>query len=375
MEQNNKKNLKKYLDLVMLGEQTLKKHGWNQNINNMFSKGDPSNEEYSGYLTSCISLIEDTLGKESPSYLMIKKLIDNEKTSKIPYYFADCFGIIKTAYGIYNEKILSENKLDILLDKIEELLNTASCFNDTKKYDTDFMLWYRDFKNIFETYEFVNITYERVFNILKFEAEERNPRYEGLNEKESFAQDIGICIFYLEKMKQDINTYGERAIKIKKQKKIKEIVKNFNNKQVFIVHGHNIEKKVTTARIIEKLGLEPIILHEQANKGRTILKKLSESSDDVNFVIILLTADDVGKAEKDPELKQRARQNVVFELGYFIAKLGEKNVCSIYEDGVEIPTDYLGVTFIPFDSAEKWKFDLVKELKAAGFDVDANILL
>lgn len=145
-----------------------------------------------------------------------------------------------------------------------------------------------------------------------------------------------------------------------------------DNKQVFIVHGHNIEKKETTARIIEKLGLEPIILHEQANKGRTILEKLSECSDGVIFAIILLTADDMGKDKDRSDLIPRARQNVILELGYFLAKLGKKYVCAIYEDGVEIPTDYLGVTYIPFDSAGKWKFDLVKELKAVGFNVSSD---
>jgi predicted nucleotide-binding protein len=375
MEQNNEKKLKKYLDLVMLGNQILKKHGWNQNGNNMYRKGAPSNEEYSGYLNSCISLIEDTLGADSPSYLMVKKLIDNEKTLKNPYYFADCFGIVKAAYGIYNEKILSENKLDILLEKIEELYNKSGCFNDTTIYDTDFRLWYKDFKNIFETYEFTNNTYEGAFNILKFETVEGDPRYKGLNEKESFGQDIGICRHFLERMKQDINTYGEKAVKIKEEKKIKEIKKIFNSRQVFIVHGHDIGKQATTARVIEKLGLEPIILSEQANKGRTILKKFSECSDDINFAIILLTADDVGRAKEDKRLKKRARQNVVFELGYFISRLGEKNVCSLYENGVEIPTDYLGVTFIEFDSKENWKFELVRELQAAGFNVDANSLL
>ncbi len=375
MEQNIEKKLKKYSELIKLGEQTLKKHGWNEDDDNMYRRGGPSNEDYSGYLNSCISLIEDTLGNDSSSYLMIKKLIDNEKTSRNPYYFADCFGIIKTALGLYKEKIMSENKLDILLDKIEELYNISSCSNDTTKIDTDFKLWHRDLKNIFETYEFVNDTYAKLFNILEFKVVDGNKRYEGLTEKESFGQDIGLCRDILKMMERDINTYGERAVKIKEQKKIKKIGTISDNKQVFIVHGHNIEKKETTARIIEKLGLEPIILHEQANMGRTIFKKLSEYSDVVGFAIILLTSDDIGKEKDESDLKPRARQNVIFELGYFLAKLGDKNVCALYENGVEIPTDYIGVTFIQFDSAGKWKFELVRELKAAGFNVNANNIL
>lgn len=113
MEQNIKENLKKYSELIKLGEQTLKKHGWNENGDNMYKRGGPSNEDYSGYLNSCISLIKDTIGNNSSSFLMIKKLIDNEKTSRNTYYYANCFGIIKAAFEIYKEKNMSENKLDV----------------------------------------------------------------------------------------------------------------------------------------------------------------------------------------------------------------------------------------------------------------------
>lgn len=130
MEQNIEKKLKKYTELIKLGEQTLKKHGWNEDDNNMYKRGAPSNEDYSGYLNSCVSLIEDTLENDSSSYLMIKKLIDNEKTSRNSYYFADCFGIIKAAFGIYKEKNMSENKLDVEKTKLD---NTRIRENDMNK--------------------------------------------------------------------------------------------------------------------------------------------------------------------------------------------------------------------------------------------------
>ena len=89
--------------------------------------------------------------------------------------------------------------------------------------------------------------------------------------------------------------------------------------------------------------------------------------------MVLLTADDVGKGKDDPgDFKDRARQNVIFELGYFIGKLGRSRVCALYEEGVEIPSDYQGVIFILLDPEERWKYDIVHELLAAGFDVDAN---
>ena len=143
--------------------------------------------------------------------------------------------------------------------------------------------------------------------------------------------------------------------------------------KVFIVHGHNNEVKEKTARFIEKLGLEAIILHEQANKGRTIIEKFTDHSD-VGFAVVLLTGDDIGKAKGDDDktYKPRARQNVILELGFFLGKLGRDRVCAIYQEGVEIPSDYSGVIWVPLDSRDSWKYDVAKELKAAGFAIDMN---
>ncbi|HEY6253396.1 MAG TPA: nucleotide-binding protein [Candidatus Angelobacter sp.] len=142
--------------------------------------------------------------------------------------------------------------------------------------------------------------------------------------------------------------------------------------RVFIIHGHNTSAKESVARFLEKLGLEAIILHEQANLGDTIIEKFQLHSD-VAFAVALLTGDDEGReAATKGVLKRRARQNAILELGYFMGKLGRKRVCALVEDGVEIPSDYHGVVFIPLDAAGRWKFDLVRELKEAGLDVDAN---
>lgn len=147
-----------------------------------------------------------------------------------------------------------------------------------------------------------------------------------------------------------------------------------NTMDIFIVHGHNAEIKESVARTIEKLGLTPIILHEKANAGKTLIEKF-ESHSNVGFAIILLTDDDEGKAKTELDLKKRARQNVVLELGYFIAKLGRSKVLPLYSQGVELPSDIHGVVYIPLDSAGTWRFSIAKELKEAGFSVDANLLL
>lgn len=143
-------------------------------------------------------------------------------------------------------------------------------------------------------------------------------------------------------------------------------------RKVFVVHGHNHGVKEAVARFLEKLDLEPVILHEQANAGRTVIEKFSDHAD-VHFAVVLLTADDEGRARAEPgELRLRARQNVVLELGYFLGKLGRSRVCALYDQGVEIPSDYQGVIFLQLDGGDRWRFDLVRELLAAGFSVDAN---
>lgn len=153
---------------------------------------------------------------------------------------------------------------------------------------------------------------------------------------------------------------------------------NFNTKNIFIVHGQNEEMKLSVTRTVEKLKLNPIILHEQPNKGRTIIEKFTDNSE-VAFAIVLLSADDIAynKKEQPESYRFRARQNVIFELGYFIGKIGRERVLALYEieNNIEIPTDYSGVIFVPFDKAGKWQFDLVKELKILGISVDANDIL
>ena len=176
---------------------------------------------------------------------------------------------------------------------------------------------------------------------------------------------LGSCI---EQLETEIEL-SEGEEEIDEQNIPKEI--SFSNK-VFIVHGRNQGIKEAVARFVEKLGLEAVILHEKPSKGRTIIEKFSDYSD-VHFAIVLLTADDIGKGNDSSEdFKPRARQNVIFELGYFIGKLGRSRVCALYEEGVEIPSDYQGVIFIRLDSQERWKYDVIRELLAAGFNVDAN---
>jgi predicted nucleotide-binding protein len=145
--------------------------------------------------------------------------------------------------------------------------------------------------------------------------------------------------------------------------------KEIREKEVFIVHGRNEEVKTKVARFLELAGLHPIILHEQAARGRTLIEKFIDHSA-VGYAVVLLTADDLGKIKEDDTLVPRARQNVVFEMGYFYGLLGRENVSVLADTGVEILSDLSGIEYLPLSQHGVWHFKLLRELKAAGFPVE-----
>jgi predicted nucleotide-binding protein len=140
--------------------------------------------------------------------------------------------------------------------------------------------------------------------------------------------------------------------------------------RIFIVHGHDGEARETVARFIGNIGFEPVILHEQASRSRTVIEKV-EANSDVGFAVVLLTPDDVGCA-KGGTPEPRVRQNVLLELGYFIGLLKRENVCALKRGDVEIPSDFAGVVWETMDAGNGWKQALGRELQAAGYTVDWN---
>lgn len=166
-----------------------------------------------------------------------------------------------------------------------------------------------------------------------------------------------------------ISIRDTQAPKIEKGKQEKTIMTN----KVFIVHGHNEAVKEKVARVVEHLHLKPIILHEQPDGGKTIIEKFEENSANVNFAIVLLTADDIGKAKEEEDYNPRARQNVIFEMGYFMGRLSRSHVFLLLDKDVEEPSDLNGIVYTPIKDG--WDKKLVKELKACGYKVDANDLL
>ncbi|WP_278934256.1 nucleotide-binding protein [Pseudomonas cremoris] len=147
------------------------------------------------------------------------------------------------------------------------------------------------------------------------------------------------------------------------------IVSSINSRRIFVVHGHDEGARETVARFLMQLGFEPIILHEQANRGGTVMEKI-ETHGDVGFAVVLLTPDDEG-CVKGGTPESRARQNVLLELGYFLGRLGRDKVCALKRGTVEIPSDFAGVVWESMDG-NGWKQALGRELEAAGHEIDWN---
>lgn len=167
--------------------------------------------------------------------------------------------------------------------------------------------------------------------------------------------------------KDTLKSVGE----ILKSNSIEKAPIQVNKNSVFIVHGRDEHAKTEVARFVEKLGFKAIILHEQASAGKTIIEKI-EAHTNVGFAIVLYTPCDIGGISGENISNPRARQNVVFEHGYLISKLGRSNVCALVKGDVEIPNDISGVVYVPLDSNAAWHMALAKELRSAGYAVDMN---
>ncbi len=147
-----------------------------------------------------------------------------------------------------------------------------------------------------------------------------------------------------------------------------------DSSKVFVVHGRDEALKQTVCRFVENLGFEAIALSEKPNQGQTIIEKF-EAHSDVGYAVVLLTPDDEGRLNAPAQtLQARARQNVIFELGFFFGKHGRENVCVLYKKGVELPSDVSGLAYHLADSHDAWKWKLGQEMKAAGLEIDMNKL-
>lgn len=202
--------------------------------------------------------------------------------------------------------------------------------------------------------------------------------------EERYAENIAFTFFYSgSKIISNLNAMTRQVIIpflrdykafVISQRGRKAVIVMPSSNKIFIVHGHDEAALQGLARFLERLGLEVIVLREQPDQGRTIIEKFEQSASDVGFAVVLLTPDDVGSSVKTADQDARARQNVIFELGFFAGKLGRGRVCLLRKGDVEIPSDLFGVIYTEMDSGEGWQSKLVRELKAANLHFDANRL-
>lgn len=259
------------------------------------------------------------------------------------------------------------------VEKLQAQINSIKSLRSLKRGSSEFKKWIRDtqvaIEHIFgnksrHITDFNNIRYSLgVLSSSTPDSRFQEAYISGLNNAEAIL--ISMC--------EEINEYWneDKEVSETNLKDLAESPAPANNK-VFVIHGHDSGTKETVARFLSKIGLEPIILHEQASQGKTIIEKFEQYAD-VSYAVALLTPDDVGNAIRESEnTKPRARQNVIFEFGYFIGKLGRKHVAGLIKGDVEVPSDYSGVVYLSMDDNGAWKFLLIKELKAVGFNVDAN---
>jgi predicted nucleotide-binding protein len=166
------------------------------------------------------------------------------------------------------------------------------------------------------------------------------------------------------------------AVSASPPEQLQSAVSVSKTKKVFVVHGHDEVAKTSLEVFLHEVGLEPIVLHRQADQGLTVIEKFEKHSD-VGYAFILLTPDEIAYLAADaiePEAERktewRARPNVIFEFGYFVGKLGRSRVCCLYTGNVSLPSDISGMIYKRYEkSIEEVGYSIIKDLKASGYGV------
>jgi predicted nucleotide-binding protein len=140
---------------------------------------------------------------------------------------------------------------------------------------------------------------------------------------------------------------------------------------IFLVHGHDAARTSEVTAFLQRVTKLPVVvMDKKAQMGRTLIQKFEDNAGRAKYAVVLLTADDEGRPVGSEQWDRRARQNVMFELGFFYGAIGRSRVAVLYERGVDLPSDLLGVGWVPLDSKGSWKAKLAKELKHAKIEVD-----
>lgn len=264
----------------------------------------------------------------------------------------------------------AEQKLKERIEKGKEFIDNSSLnYDDLEKY---FNKW-DDYNNELLQRIFTTDEYQRNYmwsgdNVIVYNSFYGEPTY---HEK----------IAKLKKEIIDRNHYLETLIEklelipmINTISQSKTSLINNDSKKVFIVHGRDEVSKANLEILLTEMGLEPIVLHRQADEGQTVIEKFEKHGSDVSYAFILLTPDEIAYLSNEDSLpdnerkkEKRARPNVIFEFGYFVGKLGRNRVCCLYTGDVEIPSDLKGLVYKQYHKdVKEVAWDIQKDLKAVG---------
>lgn len=264
----------------------------------------------------------------------------------------------------------AEQKIKERIEKGEELINNSS-------------LSYDNLENFFDKWDdYNNELLQRIFTTDEYQ---RNYMWSG-DITVAFNSFYGEPTYYekLEKLKKAIENKNHYLEILLEKLELIPIIKtisndtksliNGDNKKVFIVHGRDEVSKTNLEVLLKEMGLEPIVLHRQADEGQTVIEKFEKHGSDVSYAFILLTPDEIAYlasedllSDSERNKEKRARPNVIFEFGYFVGKLGRTRVCCLYTGDVEIPSDLKGLVYKKYrDSVEEVAYSIQKDLKAIG---------
>jgi len=188
----------------------------------------------------------------------------------------------------------------------------------------------------------------------------------------------GKCICLSNGGKVNCFNTGKINIQGKAQDEVRAILEGkplSDNRKIFVVYGHDDIARTQLEALLRRWDLEPIILDQQASGGQTIIEKLEDYGSDVGYAIVLATPDDEGKAKSETGYKARVRQNVVLELGMFLAKLGRERVAILLKEAIDFekPSDIHGLIYIPFQNkVDEVSINLIRELSRQGYKIDST---
>lgn len=235
-----------------------------------------------------------------------------------------------------------------VLERLKKALDAIPNLQKLKRESPEFEKWHRNTEIAIENAFGEKSRHVNDFESINYSA---NAIYSLENEplfQKAYIEGLNSATAILQSMIEEVEDYWEDKKNIYTETKAKSKKVDIKNIKVFIVHGHNEAKKWELKDFLTRLGLEVIILHEQDDKGFTIIEKFEHYAKECSFAFILMTPDDQIPDINEKEIKWRSRQNVILEMGWFMSHLGRERVILLLQGSIDIPSDISGVLYIPF---------------------------